>query len=278
MSALDVTSPLVKSFLAGSLSGTCSTVLFQPLDLVKTRVQSEGGVGAGAVARRLVAEQNVAGLWRGLAPSLARTVPGVGLYFSSVHWIRTTLCESGVTAGPATAAAVGGSARVLAGAAMIPFTVIKTRFESPLYNYASVEGALRQILRQEGARSLAAGLGPTLLRDAPFSALYLCFYEQLKGAVPGEVVSHSPSAAHFSCGLVAGMLASLLTQPADVVKTRMQLEMERRSLAATVTTIYRQAGLAGFTAGLGPRMLRRTMMAALAWTVYERMIKSFGLK
>ena len=33
-------SPVVKSFLAGSLSGTCSTLLFQPLDLVKTRVQS----------------------------------------------------------------------------------------------------------------------------------------------------------------------------------------------------------------------------------------------
>ena len=32
-------SPVVKSFLAGSLSGTCSTLMFQPLDLIKTRVQ-----------------------------------------------------------------------------------------------------------------------------------------------------------------------------------------------------------------------------------------------
>lgn len=30
---------LVKAFMAGSLSGTCSTLLFQPLDLVKTRLQ-----------------------------------------------------------------------------------------------------------------------------------------------------------------------------------------------------------------------------------------------
>ena len=33
---------LVKAFIAGSLSGTCSTLLFQPFDLVKTRLQVEG--------------------------------------------------------------------------------------------------------------------------------------------------------------------------------------------------------------------------------------------
>lgn len=32
----------MKAFAAGSLSGTCSTLLFQPFDLVKTRLQVEG--------------------------------------------------------------------------------------------------------------------------------------------------------------------------------------------------------------------------------------------
>lgn len=32
--------PVIKSFLVGSISGTCSTVLFQPLDLLKTRLQT----------------------------------------------------------------------------------------------------------------------------------------------------------------------------------------------------------------------------------------------
>ena len=35
------TNPVFKAFVAGSLSGTCSTVLFQPLDLVKTRIQQQ---------------------------------------------------------------------------------------------------------------------------------------------------------------------------------------------------------------------------------------------
>ena len=32
---------LGKAFVAGALSGTCSTLLFQPFDLVKTRLQVE---------------------------------------------------------------------------------------------------------------------------------------------------------------------------------------------------------------------------------------------
>lgn len=32
--------PVIKAFLCGSISGTCSTVLFQPLDLLKTRLQT----------------------------------------------------------------------------------------------------------------------------------------------------------------------------------------------------------------------------------------------
>ena len=43
MTALDVANPVMKAFLAGSLSGTCSTLLFQPLDLVKTRLQQQPG-------------------------------------------------------------------------------------------------------------------------------------------------------------------------------------------------------------------------------------------
>ena len=32
---------------------------------------------------------------------------------------------------------------------------------------------------------------------------------------------------HFSCGVTAGMMASLITQPADVLKTHMQLYPKR---------------------------------------------------
>ena len=30
------------------------------------------------------------GLWKGITPSITRTVPGVGLYFASLHALKTT--------------------------------------------------------------------------------------------------------------------------------------------------------------------------------------------
>jgi len=284
MATLDfVSNPVMKAFLAGSLSGTCSTLLFQPLDLVKTRVQSHMGVGRMSIARvitNVVSQDSLAGLWRGLVPSMVKTVPGVGLYFSSMHYMKMTFCEGRPS--HLQSIMIGCSARTVAGSIMIPFTVIKTRFESRSYNYSSTFQALQQIIRTEGIRGLTLGLGPTLIRDVPFSGLYLMFYEHLKTITPEDLKISHGSSIHFTCGILAGFLASLVTQPADVIKTQLQLQQHgtntQSKVLAVVSNIYQTRGISGFTSGLVPRSLRRTLMAALAWTVYERMIRSIGLK
>jgi len=281
MATLDVatfSNPVVKAFLAGSLSGTCSTLIFQPLDLMKTRIQqqAESRLSMRGVCKNIVAQENILGLWRGVVPSLVRTVPGVGLYFSSMHFMKANLCEGRPS--HVQSIFIGGSSRAFAGAVMIPFTVIKTRFESNSYNYKNTYQAFKNILKLEGLRGLTSGLGPTLFRDVPFSGLYLMFYEHLKSLVPDNYKTYNPSAAHFICGFTSGILASLVTQPADVIKTNMQLDRLNKGLVMTVRSIYLQQGPGGFVTGLAPRMLRRTLMAALAWTVYEKMVRSIGLK
>lgn len=79
---------MLKSFVAGSISGTCSTLLFQPFDLVKTRIQNANfafsapttadsvAAGSGRVASTRIAgilvdvikNEQVFGLWRGTVP------------------------------------------------------------------------------------------------------------------------------------------------------------------------------------------------------------------
>jgi len=276
--AATFSNPVVKAFLAGSMSGTFSTLIFQPLDLMKTRIQQQAELRLSmtGVCKNIVAQENFLGLWRGVIPSLVRTVPGVGLYFSSMHFMKANLCEGRPS--HLQSVLIGGSSRAFAGAVMIPFTVIKTRFESNSYSYNTTYQAFKNILKVEGLRGLTSGLGPTLFRDVPFSGLYLMFYEHLKSLVPADSKNYHHSTAHFLCGFVSGILASVLTQPADVIKTKMQLDRANSGLALTIRKIYRQQGCGGFLTGLAPRMLRRTLMAALAWTVYEKMIQTIGLK
>jgi len=281
MSGLDMAagmSPMVKAFLAGSMSGTCSTLLFQPLDVLKTRLQSSAiRSSMRCEANAVMTADGLQGLWRGVLPSLYRTVPGVGLYFSSMHWMRYNVFNGKPNAGQSLL--IGAAARTFAGSVMIPFTVVKTRMESGAFQYRSVFTALSSILCAEGLRGLTRGLGPTLARDVPFSSLYLAFYDLLKKEVTSNtrLASISPEVAHMAAGLGAGLLASLVTQPADVVKTQMQLGKERK-ISSALVSIYREGGVGGFAVGLAPRMLRRSVMAALAWTVYEKITTSLKLK
>ncbi|XP_069381006.1 mitochondrial glycine transporter A-like [Paralichthys olivaceus] len=282
---LSLAHPAIKAFMCGSLSGTCSTLLFQPLDLVKTRLQTlqsgvqpgSGRVGMVTVLLSVVRTERLLGLWKGVSPSFVRTIPGVGIYFSTFYSLKQHFLQNG-SLGPMEAMLLGGGARAVAGVFMLPVTVIKTRFECGRYGYRSVVGALRSVCQTEGPASLFSGLMATLLRDVPFSGIYVMFYSQAKASLPTEI-STSPSAplANFGCGILAGVLASLITQPADVVKTQVQVNPQLRT-AEAVRCIYMEHGVRGFFRGAVPRSLRRTMMAAMAWTVYEKMMANVGLK
>jgi len=269
-------SPLLRSFLGGSLSATCSTIIFQPLDLVKTRIQTNT-LGSG---RELLREVGFRGLWTGLSPSLARTVPGVGVYFASVSGIRNSWPGAkGGQQSRTQAAVTGGLARAFAGCLLLPATVVKTRYECGLFKYSSLASAVAQISKTEGLRGLFCGLYPTLVRDVPFSSLYLLFYSELKSLFG---LQNCTPAQSWAAGLSAGVLASLVTHPADVLKTTQQvgptsgvvdtakyLIRERPVGSSTISVFYK---------GLAPRMIRRSLMSALAWTVYEEINKNILIK
>eukprot|EP01113_Clastostelium_recurvatum_P036081 TRINITY_DN5096_c0_g1_i4.p1 TRINITY_DN5096_c0_g1~~TRINITY_DN5096_c0_g1_i4.p1 ORF type:complete len:166 (+),score=28.62 TRINITY_DN5096_c0_g1_i4:143-640(+) len=74
------------------------------------------------------------------------------------------------------------------------------------------------------------GLGPTLMRDVPFSGIYWSVYELCKNALnktihaaEGSSSTTVPVAISFASGATAGTLAAVITTPIDLVKTRIQV-------------------------------------------------------
>ncbi|KAF2842448.1 putative mitochondrial carrier protein, partial [Patellaria atrata CBS 101060] len=203
----------------------------------------------------------------------------------------------------------GGLARAFAGLVTMPITVLKVRFESSLYTYPSLPSAFMTILRAEGPRGFFAGFGATAVRDAPFAGLYVLFYELSKrelSAVFSRGTTHtthhvpvpldapsppggvqnvnangnpelSPKAAagiNFTSGVAAAGLATLLTNPFDAIKTRLQLMPQRYgNTVQAARMMLREEGLRSVFDGLGLRMARKAVSSALAWMLYEELIR-----
>ena len=79
--------------------------------------------------------------------------------------------------------------------------------------------------------------------------------------------------------MLAGCVATLLTQPADVVKTQLQAARAGPvSATAAAAAVLAASGPRGLFRGLAPRMVRRSLIAGLAWSVYETAMKKVGIK
>lgn len=191
----------------------------------------------------------------------------------------------------------GAVARTFAGMTLMPLTVIKVRYESNLYSYGSIAAAGRDIFRSEGLRGFFSGFGATAMRDAPYAGLYVLFYEQSKkrlssltGGAGGDVKDPLTSRAkmttsqamgvstaatiNFGSGVIAGAACSAISNPFDAVKTRIQLQPGvYRNTFHAARMMVAQEGLRSLADGLALRMSRKAMSSALAWTVYEELIR-----
>ncbi|PYI12426.1 mitochondrial carrier protein [Aspergillus sclerotiicarbonarius CBS 121057] len=280
-------------FAAGLFSGLTSSILLQPADLLKTRVQQSQTASLLPTIKAILSSPHpIRNLWRGTLPSALRTGFGSALYFTSLNALRTGLAQSHtptkITNSSSSALpklsntanlTTGAAARVAAGFVMMPVTVLKVRYESDLYSYRSLFSAGQDIVRREGFRGLFSGFGATAARDAPYAGLYVLFYEQLKRRLAGLASSSADqqpmksSSINFVSGGLAAGLATAITNPFDAVKTRLQLLPGRYgNMVRAARLMVREDGVRSLFGGLGLRITRKALSSALAWTVYEELI------
>lgn len=92
--------PTWVTMAAGAAAGTCLWLVVYPVDAIKSRIQASGGSGtensSGSFLKTLalsVRNEGPLALYRGLAPTLLRTVPASAVMFWTVE--RTTTLLSG---------------------------------------------------------------------------------------------------------------------------------------------------------------------------------------
>lgn len=130
----------------------------------------------------------------------------------------------------------------------VPSEVLKTRlqlqgrYNNPFfnsgYNYRSTTHAAQTIIRFEGISALFHGYKATLFRDLPFSALQFAFYEQeRKWAKQWVGANNIGLGLDILTGATAGGMAGLITCPLDVVKTRIQTQLNPQEHAPSISRV-----------------------------------------
>ncbi|KAI8475689.1 MAG: mitochondrial carrier domain-containing protein [Monoraphidium minutum] len=271
--------PAIVSAVSGGLSGAMISACVQPLDVLRTRMQADAALGSqksmGQTLRVLLKEGGVRGMWRGTGPTVVRLSLGAGINFVVLERLKAFMLHglppSQGQLGFLQAALVGGASRALSAAVMSPVTLVKTRMEygGPMaVQYKGTWDALSTIASQEGARGLFRGLGPTVLANAPFSALYYMFYTRIKHALAEE--GRPQVAVNLVSGLIGATAATLLTQPSDVVRTRVQLGL------GTGGAPPGGAAGAAAAAAAGGAARPNALQTALVWTLYEELVPALS--
>ncbi|KRY53337.1 Solute carrier family 25 member 38 [Trichinella britovi] len=266
--------PTLYTVIFGLAAGACSSVLFQPLDVIKTRFQNPSPALRHAsvyeISLHTFKGEGIRGFWKGTWPTLCRMVPGVGFYFFQVQLIDNFLSAS--IQPNLRHLLVGFSARALTTVVFMPLTIVKTRYESFHYSYHSIAQAIRLIIRKRHIRGLTAGIIPTVLRDAPYSGLYLLFYRFQMRFLEQKLDTRLTDMQRFGCGFLAGGVACLLTQPFDTVRSRMQLSSTAENSSLLVARqLLTKGGFLALFRGYTLRMARKSLMSALNWTLFDRM-------
>ena len=180
-----------QSFVAGALAGGLATSMTYPLDLLRTRFAAQGTDRIYLSFRSAIIEilrtEGVRGFFRGSAVAVGQIVPYMGLFFATYETLRAPLSTLHMPFGSSQALA-GVLAGIVAKTGVFPLDLIRKRLQvqGPTREryvhrnipvYKGVARALKDVVRMEGRRGLYKGLGVSLIKAAPASAITMWTYE-----------------------------------------------------------------------------------------------------
>ncbi|KAG5684869.1 hypothetical protein PVAND_014079 [Polypedilum vanderplanki] len=129
----------------------------------------------------------------------------------------------------------------------------------------------KQILRTEGIRGMFRGLTPTFFREMPGYFFFFGGYEATRELLtkPGQSKDDIGALRIMTAGAVGG--ASLWTAifPADVIKSRVQIQGISTSMFTVGIEIARKEGPLALYNGLTPTLFRTIPATAVLFLVYE---------
>ncbi|KAH9301774.1 hypothetical protein KI387_013357 [Taxus chinensis] len=203
--------------ICGAGAGVAVSMLACPTELVKCRLQAQSALATGEAAavatagtttgastviaasikyngpidvakHVLKSEGGIRGLFKGLAPTLAREVPGNAVMFGVYESLKQYFAGGRDTSGLGQLALLtsGGLSGAAFWLAVYPTDVVKSVIQVDDFRRPKYSGAIdafKKIAASEGIKGLYKGFGPAMARSVPANAACFLAYEVTRSSL-----------------------------------------------------------------------------------------------
>ncbi|KAI5063556.1 hypothetical protein GOP47_0022103 [Adiantum capillus-veneris] len=292
---------LAKQMVAGGLAGMLADGVMYPMMTVKSRLQVQGasasvGSGGGASAiymyrgplhaiYTISAHEGWRTLYKGYA-TVSQIAPAQALYMASYQTAKKVL--PGGKENPVVHFCGGVIATLVQSSVTVPVEVIRQRQMVQRSGGDSYKGSLHaatRIYKVEGVRALYRGFGLAQMVWGPYNAIYLPLWEASKRAAARYTGVDSVQKLEVQWELLSSFFsascAAAITNPMDVVKTRLQVQGKSNASNSTNYTgaldaarsILRQEGVKGFACGISSRVFWIAPSSMIMFTCFDQLMK-----
>ncbi|GAM27643.1 hypothetical protein SAMD00019534_108190 [Acytostelium subglobosum LB1] len=250
---------LKKYYGYNMMFGATIDAIMYPLDMMRTRMQVQGSSIVNQTfpvynstfhgIKNIYSNEGIRGFYKGFFTSEFGYLFSRVIYFGCYEKSKQYLAQNDF--GPASAYIAGGLAELSGSAISVPFDVTtqKCQIQGHLGKTLTPFEIFRQTYNDRGVRGLYRGFGITIMRNVPYSAVWWGVYETTKiklakldirsrlGLPPrvthgllvsddeeqdGHHVENEDPFIHMLAGLTAAIITTTLSNPLDVIKTRLQ--------------------------------------------------------
>jgi solute carrier family 25 phosphate transporter 3 len=282
---------------AGAVCCSVTHAALVPVDVVKTRIQlspeiyNKGMIGG---FKQIIQNEGAGKLLTGFAPTAAGYFLQGALKFGGYEFFKKQFVTS---LGPEKSSeyrtgiylASSAMAEFFADIALCPAEAARIRLVSDPAFAPSLPAAASRLLREQGViKGFYSGFGPILFKQVPYTMAKFVVYERLAeliyatmGTPKDQLTSGVVTAVNLGSGLGAGLVAAVISQPADTLlsKVNKQKGKEGESITSRLVGLAKDLGVKGLFTGLGARLVMVGSLTAFQFAIYgdiKRVLNATG--
>ena len=250
--------------LSSTISAFTATTVVHPLDVIRISQQTN-----------ITAQYTISYLYRGYAAGLLRqmtySVPNVTIF---TELIQRHKREHGSEPNFTNKALFGAISGAISGVTGTPSEVVLVRAINPKIPSVSIITGAHKIYTDHGISGFLKGAYVASFRSSVFNSIRLSVYAECKTRVQSAHPRlEGTSTLHFIAAILGTGTGVLVSNPIDVIKSKLQANQSKILVKDIISTTYAQGGPLGFYKGVVASLFKSIPHSIITFVILEKLTR-----